>query len=191
MRYFVIFSCRKNDHLPCENSVFSLQLFPTLTLCAFVWAGWAGFQSMQELCEIPRVCCGYFRTWYVPRLHNCVKIPRFCHGYFQLMCVMRQESCKNSVFSLWLFPACVCMYVCVCVYVCVCAVMRHSRVKIPCFHCGYFWLMCLCVTQQESCENSVFSLWLSPAYMCTLVLFVQTGPGQLQGAHLNCRNFQI
>ena len=149
MRYFVVFSCRKNDHLPCENSAFLLWLFPTLTLCAFVWAGRAGFQSAQESCEIPRVCCGYFRTWYV--LHdNCVKIPRFCCSYFQLMCVTQQESCENSAFSLRLFPACMCVCLCMCVFVCVCvcvcAVTRHSRVKIPCFHCSYFRLMCLCVT---------------------------------------------
>ena len=120
------------------------------------------------------------------------------------------QSCENSVFLLRLFPAYVCnatgvvwkfhvfvaaisgLYVCVsvyvCVCVCVCAVTQHSHVKIPCFHCGYFQLMCLCVTRQESCENSVFSLrLLSPAYMCA----VWTGPGQLQGAHLNCGNFQI
>ena len=74
-----------------------------------------------------------------------VKIPHFCCSYFWLMCVCdttQQELCGNSVFSLWLFPA----YMCVCVCMC----MAHDTT--------------------ESCENSVFSLWLFLAYVCVCLL---------------------
>ena len=52
--------------------------------------------------------------------------------------VTRQESCENSAFSLQLFLAYMCMYV-----------LRHmtqqSYMKILCFHCSYFQLMCVFV----------------------------------------------
>ena len=107
-------------------------------LCAFAWARRAGFQSVQESCKIPRVCCSYFRTWYVLR-DNRVKIPCFCCGYFQLMCVMWQELCENSMFSLRLFLAYICVCLCMCVFVCVCVCVC---VCMP-WHDTVVWKFCV------------------------------------------------
>ena len=76
---------------------------------------------------------------------------------------MHNSVCENSMFSLQLFPA----------NVCVCAMMR---VKIPHFRCGYSRLICVCVcvcaTRQESCENSAFLLQLFPANVCMCVCYI-------------------
>ena len=119
--------------------------------------------------KIPRFRCGYFRPWPCVPLFGpggpfskCTGVVRNSTCLLQLFpnlvcAAMMRQSCENSAFLLWLFPAYVCdttgvmwkfrifvaaiSSLCVCVYVC--AVMRHSHVKIPCFHCGYFRLTCV------------------------------------------------
>ena len=88
------------------------------------------------------------------------------------------KSWENSMFLLWLFLA----------YVC--ATWRNrSHVKIPHFRCSYFWLVCVGVSvcvyvcaatcnATESCENSVLSLQLFPAYVCVCLLCFLFGPGR-------------
>ena len=137
--------------------------------------------------KIPRFRCGYFRPCVCVPLFGpggpvfkCAqlfpfelddatsrgKIPCFCCGYFWLMCVCnatRQESCENSAFSLRLFPACMCVCVCVCVCMC-CDARCDSRVKIPCFHCGYFRLMCVFVCSAFCLDRA------GPALRCSSIV---------------------
>ena len=87
---------------------------------------------------------------------------------------------------------------------CVCATRRdRSRVKIPHFRCGYFRLVCVCVyicvcmyvlrrATRQSCENSVLSLRLFPAYVCVCLLCFVFGPGRAGFEVLvNCGYFRI
>ena len=127
MRYFVIFSCRKNDHPPCENSVFSLRLFPTSCALPFC-LGQAGRFLFYFILTFRRVM----------RNSVCENSVFLLQLFPANVCVcVCYDACEDSAFSLWLFPA----YVCVCV----CARRNRSRVKIPRFCCGYFRLMCACV----------------------------------------------
>ena len=131
------FSCRKNNHPLWENSAFLLQLFLTLWVCVPLFGlGGPVFKVCTDISKLG-MCCDDATSR--------VKIPHFCYSYFWLMCVCdttQQELCGNSVFSLQLFPA----YMCVCVCMC----MVHDTT--------------------ESCENSVFSLWLFLAYVCVCLL---------------------
>ena len=117
--------------------------------------------------KIPRFRCGYFRP--------CVCVPLFGPGglVFKVHTVisvrtwmMQQVMGKFRVFVAAIAGLCVCATQC-----------DRSRVKIPHFRCGYFRLVCVCVcmcvciyvlrcTMRQSCENSVLSLRLFPAYVC-------------------------
>ena len=152
--------------------------------------------------KIPRFRCSYFRLWPCVPLFGpggpVFKVRRSRAKFHVFVAVISELGmcCATIVWKFRVFVAAISG---------LCVRRDRSRVKIPRFRCGYFRLVCVCVCvcvclcvclcmcrdATQSCENSVFSLRLSPAYMCALVLFVWTGPGRLQGAHLNCGNFRI
>ena len=149
---------------------------------------------MTTHCEkIPRFRCGYFRP--------CVCVPLFGPGgpVFKVCAVisvrtwmMQQVVGKFRVFVVAIAG------------LCVCATRRdRSRVKIPHFCCGYFRLVCVCVCMcvcmyvlrratRQSCENSVLSLRLFPAFVCVCLLCFVFGLGQAGFEVLvNCGYFRI
>ena len=85
------------------------------------------------------------------------------------VCVRRDATgvvWKFRIFVAAISSLCVCVCVCVCVYVCVymCCDARHnSRVKIPCFHCGYFQLMCVFVCSALCLDRA------GPALRCSSI----------------------
>ena len=136
--------------------------------------------------KIPHFCCSYF--W------PCVCVPLFGPGgpVFKVHMVISvwtwicNKSWENSVFLLWLLPAYVCVQrdvtgvmwkfcifvvaisglcVCICVCVCMCCdVQCDSCAKIPCFHCSYFWLMCVFVCSALCLDRA------GPALRCSSIV---------------------
>ena len=87
--------------------IFVAAISSLVCVCAFVWARWAGFQSVH----------GYFRqTWMMQQVMGKFCIFVAAISGWCVRCDATGESCENSAFLLRLFPACVCVYVCV--YVC-------------------------------------------------------------------------
>ena len=76
---------------------------------------------------------------------------------------MHNSACENSMFSLRLFPA----NVCVCVCYDACENSAFSLRLFPAYVC-----VCVCATRQESCENSAFLLRLFPANVCVCVCYI-------------------
>ena len=145
---------------------------------------------MTTHCEkIPHFCCGYF--W------PCVCVPLFGPGgpVFKVRMVISVQT--------WMMQQVVGrfrVFVVAIAGLCVCATRRNrSCVKILHFRCSYFRLVCVCVcmyvlrrTMRQSCENSVLSLRLFPAYVCVCLLCFVFGPGRAGFEVLvNCRHFRI
>ena len=142
------------------NCLFFRVLFRERGILSFFHAG--KMTTHRE--KIPRFCCGYFRP--------CVCVPLFGPGRPVFKCA--------QLFPFELDDA-------------------TSRGKIPRFCCGYFRLVCVCVcmyvlrrAMRQSCENSVLSLRLFPAYVCICLLCFVFGPGRAGFEVLiNCGYFQI
>ena len=128
-----------------RKSTFSLRLFLTLCVCAFVWARRAGFQSAH----------GYFHS-NLDDATSCGKIPHFLLRLLPAYVCVR----RNATGVVWKFRIFVAAIsgLCVCVYVCVyiCATTRDATVV---------WKFCAFIAAISSlcvCLFALLCVWTGP-----------------------------